>query len=233
MRTTFSRNGSILTRTTFVMVALILAACGSAPSLDEEALSDLRSSNDLEGYSDEDIRTVADNLCQSIGDSDTGDSDGLLDAAWAEVGAAEVGLEELVASLDIIDAACPDALTPELAADSEPIPISFTLLGSDGDDFTYSEVSGCQGEGGYGDIREGMLFNLTDERGDVLGVARLDNSDLSSLGCEVSGAFAVTFGELDDESLYLVGDRAGRRGELAYTGSELKAQGSIDLSLGD
>lgn len=151
----------------------------------------------------------------------------------AEVGVTEIGLEELLASLDIVNAACPDEVTPELAADSEPIPMSFTLLGSDGDEFTYSEISGCQGEGGYADIREGMLFNLTDERGDVLGVARLDNSEVNSLGCEVSGAFAATFGELDDESLYLVGDRAGRRGELAYTGSELKEQGSIDLSLGD
>lgn len=78
-----------------------------------------------------------------------------------------------------------------------------------------------------------MLFNLTDDGGDVLGVARLDDSEKNALGCTVSGAFAVTFGELDDETLYLVGDRAGRRGELAYTGAELKERGGIDLSLGE
>ena len=219
--------------TACTVIAFVLAACGSAPSLDDDALSDLRSSNELGDYSDEDLRTVADSLCEAFGSSDNGASDSPLDDAWAEVGATEVGLEELLATLDIVDAACPDEMTPELAADSEPIPMSFTLLGSEGDEFTYSEISGCQGEGGFSDVREGMLFNLTDERGDVLGVARLENSEANALGCEVSGAFAVTFGELDDESLYLVGDRAGRRGELAYTGSELKEQGSIDLSLGD
>ncbi len=211
---------------------LLVAACGDAALLDDEALADVRADNELGGYTDEQLRSVARSLCEQFVDADM-DFGTVLDAAWAEAGTDDVGLEEMVASLDILEAACPDAITPELAADSEPIPISFTLLGTDGDDFTYSAISGCQGEGGYSDVREGMLFNLTDERDEILGVARLDTSELTSIGCQVSGSFAVTFGELGDDTLYLVGDRAGRRGELAYTGSELKQRGSIDLSLGD
>lgn len=217
----------------WLSTALLIVACGSTSSLDEDAITELRSSNDLEGYSDEELRTVAEHLCREIEDGTDDTSDSVLDNAWLEAGTEEIGLEEMLASLEMLDAACPDAVTPELTADSEPIPISFTLLGTEGDEFSYSEISGCQGEGGYSDIRQDMLFNLTDERGDVLGVARLESSELTSLGCEVSGAFAVTFGELDDDSLYIVGDRGGRRGELAYTGSELKEQGSIDLSLGE
>lgn len=216
-----------------VVATLLLASCGGGVALDDAAIADLRESTDeLDEYTDSQLRTVATSLCDALAGDSESTSDGAVDAAWSEAEVDDVGVDEILAALAIIDSACPEALTPEVAADNEPISMSFTLVGDEGDEYTYSAISGCQGEGGYGDIREGMLFNLTDAQGDVLGVARLDDSEETSLGCELSGAFPVTFGELDDETLYIVGDRAGRRGEIAYTGTELVQQGEIALSLG-
>lgn len=215
-----------------LLFAVVLTACGGAPSISTEDLADLRATHRLADYSDEDLLTVARNLCEAFTGSGGGFSAGGLDEAWAEVGSDEVGIDEILASIDLLQASCPEALTPEVVADSEPIPVSFTLRGSNGDEFTYSAFGGCSGLGGYGDFREGMLFNLSSERGEILGIARLDESELTSSGCRVSGSFAVTFGQLRDDVLYVVGDRAGRRGELAYTGAELKQRGSIDLTLG-
>lgn len=189
------------------------------------------SSESVDDFTDSQLRTVTDSLCEAFAEPEA-ESGTAMDEAWAEAGVEEVELDEIIASLELVEAACPEVLNADLVADNEPIPVSMTLVGSEGDEYTYSVLSGCQGEGGYSDIRDGMLFNITDERGDVLGVARLDNSEETSLGCEVSGSFAVTFGELDDDTLYIVGDRAGQRGELAYTGAELKQQGGVELSLG-
>lgn len=211
-----------------------MAACGGGVSLNGSALREIRDSADLDAYSDDDLLVVAEYLCQAMEDSGGSEGSGnMFDDAWGEVGADEAGLDELLASITIITTACPELSTSELVEENSAIPLSFTLRGSENDQFTYTAFDGCQGEGGYGDVHQGMLFNLTDEQGEVLGVARLDESALTSTGCEISGTFPVTFGELDDDVLYLVGDRAGRRGELAYTGAELKQQGSIDLVLGD
>jgi hypothetical protein len=215
----------------------LMTACGGT-SLDEEAITELRANDEsLDEYSDDELREVATALCDGYSEAGaeeaSSDSGDLIDTAWAVAGVEEVGVEEILASLELLEAACPEALTPELAADSEPIPITFTLLGTEGEEYEYSDSSGCAGLGGYGDIREGMLFNLANEQGDVLGVARTDDSEDSSIGCEISGVFSVTFGDLDDDTLYPVGDRAGERGELAYTGAELREAGSIDLSLGE
>lgn len=219
-----------------LFVGLIAACAGS--SLDDESIAALKTNSEfLNEYSDDELREVATALCDGYSAAGTEDSSSdsgdLIEAAWAVAGVEDIGLEEIVASLELLDAACPDALTPELAADSEPIPITFTLLGDEGNEYAFSDLSGCEGQGGYADIREGMLFNLTNEQGDVLGVARLDDSEITSFGCQIYGAFSVTFGDLDNDTLYLVGDRAGDRGELAYTGAELRDAGSIDLSLGD
>lgn len=217
-------------------LTLVLAACGGGSGLDEDGLTELRADNEiLEDFTDEELRDVAAALCDAYSSAGEGRSNSgdLIETAWEVADVDDPGVDEIFASLDLLDAACPDALTPELAADSEPITMSFTLLGDDGDEYSYDFLSGCEGLGGYRDVKEDMLFNLTDEQGDVLGVARLGDSEETSLGCQVSGAFSVTFGELDDDTLYFVGDRAGGRGELAYTGAELRERGSIDLTLGD
>jgi hypothetical protein len=220
----------------FATVVLV-AACSSDSGLSDESLAELRASNEyFDEFTDDQVQAVATALCDGISsESEDGQSseDGdVMDQAWSTAGVEEVGVDEILASLDLVEAACPDSFTSEFAADNEPIPISFTLVGTEGEEFTYSVIGGCEGDGGYSDVKDGMLFNLTNEQGDVLGVARLEDSEQTSLGCEVSGAFSVTFGDLDDDTLYFVGDRAGNRGELAYTGSELKEQGAIELSLG-
>jgi hypothetical protein len=219
------------TKLSILTVVIVLSACGTGVALDDGALADLRqSSESVDGLTDEDLQTLAAVICEGLKSGTA--PEGFIKQAWVDIGVENVDLDAVVATAYIIDAACPEVMTPELAPAHEPIPISFTLIGSDGDKYSYSTLSGCQGEGGYSDIREGMLFNMTDERGEVLGVARLDQSQEIALGCEMSGAFDVTFEELDDDTLYIVGDRSGRRGELAYTGAELRQSGGVELSLG-
>ena len=130
------------------------------------------------------------------------------------------------------DEALPEA-TPTPDAMSEPIPMSFMLIGEEGDDYTYDALSGCKGDGGYGDIREGMLINMTDSRGNIIGLAELDGSEnMSPLGCRIEGTFDVSFDDLDPDITYLIGDRAGKRGEIAQSGQEIIDFEGIALSLG-
>jgi len=221
-----------------LVMALVLAACAGGRTLDDESISELRAADEdfLSDFTDEELREVATALCDGysavVAGESSDNSGDLMKAAWDLASVKKAGAGVILASSALIDAACPEVLTTELAADSEPITMQFTLIGSEGDEYEYSAVSGCEGQGGYGDVREGMLFNLTNEQGDILGVARLDESEKTSIGCTISGAFSVTYGELDDDTLYIIGDRAGDRGELAYTGAELREQGEITLSLG-
>jgi len=245
-----------------LVTGLLLAACGGGRTLDDESISDLRAANEdfLSDFTNEELREVATALCDGYAAVDAGESSdnsgdlvqtvwdltgvteagasvilanfALMEAAWDLASVKKAGAGVILASIALIDAACPEVLTTELAADSEPITMRFTLVGSEGDEYEYSPLSGCKGQGGYEDVHEGMLFNLTNEQGDIVGVVRLDESEETSIGCTISGTFSVTYGELDDDTLYFVGDRAGSRGELAYTGAELREQGEIALSLG-
>ncbi|MEQ8717745.1 MAG: hypothetical protein RIE08_09050 [Acidimicrobiales bacterium] len=147
-------------------------------------------------------------------------------------------LEEVVADLLSPTDWYPSACAASFDADGEQrrpsggVEVSFTLLGTEGDEYSYDILGGCEGDGGYGDIREGMIMNMTDQFGDVISIASLDASFESFLGCELSGRFSITYAELDLDSTYLIGDRQGRRGELAFTGQELIDNDGVQLSLG-
>lgn len=123
---------------------------GASAVLDEHGLADVREETDLDSYSDDELRAVAEALCSALSDASNGDDDfdEMIAEAWSEAGTDEIELAEIVATLGLVEAACPEPLTPELAADNEPIPISFTLVGDSGEEFLYSAASGCRGEGG-------------------------------------------------------------------------------------
>jgi len=95
---------------------------------------------------------------------------------------------------------------------------SFVLFGERNDDFRVRST-GCVGLGGYDDIHPGTQFKISNESGEVIGVATLEpDPDASSRSC----AF-IFVTEVPDAKFYTF--TLGRRGDLTYSKAEMEEMG--------
>jgi hypothetical protein len=104
---------------------------------------------------------------------------------------------------------------------------TFTLLGTEGDDFL-NLTTGCTGTGGYDDVQAGLQVTVSDQTGTVIGNGALGSGETIGEGCQfrfqVDNVPLATFYRLE----------VGRRGEISYSLDQMKrASWSAALTLGD
>jgi hypothetical protein len=104
---------------------------------------------------------------------------------------------------------------------------TYTLVGTQGDDFLNSPDVGCWGTGGFGDIDEGMAVTVTNEADVVIGNGALGPGEVTDDGCR----FYFRAPNVPVAKFYRV--EAGRRGKVNYSYEQMQAAGwNIGLTLG-
>jgi len=91
-----------------------------------------------------------------------------------------------------------------------------------------NNTSGCEGIGGYSDIRSGTGVTLKDGGGKVLATSFLDSVSGTSNSC----VFKVSLASVPEVPFYTV--EISHRGQLSYSLADMKTQDwSLDLTLGN
>jgi hypothetical protein len=105
---------------------------------------------------------------------------------------------------------------------------TFTLQGNslaDGNFIAYD--GGCDGTGGYDDIKAGLQVTVSNEAGTVIANGALGTGNETGNGCQ----FPFKVERVPVAKFYKIA--VGHRGELSYSHAEMKAAGwKVDFTLG-
>jgi hypothetical protein len=105
---------------------------------------------------------------------------------------------------------------------------TFTLTDTDTDPSITTIANGCEGTGGYSDIRPGAGVTLKDGDGKVLATSFLDSGSGTANSC----SFTFSLANVPEAPFYTV--EISHRGQLSYSLSDMKAQDwSLSLTLGN
>jgi hypothetical protein len=121
-----------------------------------------------------------------------------------------------------------DKKTPTTTTqDHHVITGTFTLLGTEGEDFL-DLTTGCTGTGGYDDVQAGLQVTISDQAGTVIGNGALGPGVNIADGCQ----FRFQVDNVPLATFYRL--QVGRRGEISYSLDQMKrASWSAALTLGE
>jgi hypothetical protein len=104
---------------------------------------------------------------------------------------------------------------------------TFTLTGTEGEDFLQAESAGCFGYGGYDDIEAGLQVVISNEANTVIGNGALGPGEITDDGC----LFRFQVRDVPVAKFYNI--EVGRRGKLNYSYDQMKAASwGVSLTLG-